>query len=73
LDLVTKYQYESQNIDLEVEMPKRVPNQFPSIEEQNEVSKSISKKLEKIDILKKEMKILYDNKNNEIENIYFNF
>ncbi len=28
LDLVTKYQYEPQNIDLEVEMPKRVPNQL---------------------------------------------
>lgn len=31
LDLLTKYQYEPQNIDLEVEMPKRVPNQFADL------------------------------------------
>lgn len=31
IDLVTKYQYEPQDIDLEVEMPKRVPNQFADL------------------------------------------
>lgn len=31
VDLVTKYQYEPENIDLEVEMPKRVPNQFADL------------------------------------------
>lgn len=31
LDLVTKYQYEPENIDLELEMPKRVPNQFADL------------------------------------------
>ena len=31
LDLVTKYEYESKDIDLEVEMPKRVPNQFADL------------------------------------------
>ena len=31
LELVTKYQYESKNIDIEVEMPKRVPNQFADL------------------------------------------
>jgi len=31
VDLITKYQYEPENIDLEVEMPKRVPNQFADL------------------------------------------
>lgn len=31
LDLVTKYQYDPQNIGLEVEMPKRVPNQLADL------------------------------------------
>ncbi len=31
VELVTKYQYESKDIDLEVEMPKRVPNQFADL------------------------------------------
>jgi len=31
VDLVTKYQYDSENIDLEVEMPKRVPNQYADL------------------------------------------
>ncbi|MDD4151360.1 MAG: N-6 DNA methylase [Candidatus Gracilibacteria bacterium] len=31
LDLVTKYQYEPKNIGLEVEMPKRVPNQLADL------------------------------------------
>jgi len=36
VDLVTKYQYEPENIDLEVEMPKRVPNQFADLVIYNE-------------------------------------
>jgi hypothetical protein len=28
---VTKYQYEPRNIDFEVEMPKRVPNQLADL------------------------------------------
>ncbi|MDQ7022650.1 MAG: N-6 DNA methylase [Candidatus Gracilibacteria bacterium] len=31
VELVTKYQYEPENIGLEVEMPKRVPNQFADL------------------------------------------
>ncbi len=31
LDLVTKYQYSPRDIGLEVEMPKRVPNQFADL------------------------------------------
>jgi len=36
IDLVTKYQYEPKDIDLEVEMPKRVPNQFADLVIYNE-------------------------------------
>ena len=31
LDLIEKYQYETKNIGLEVEMPKRVPNHFADL------------------------------------------
>ncbi len=31
VDLIINYQYEAQDIDLEVEMPKRVPNQFADL------------------------------------------
>lgn len=31
VELVTKYEYEPEDIDLEVEMPKRVPNQFADL------------------------------------------
>ena len=41
VDLVTKYQYEPKNIDLEVEMPKRVPNQFADLVIYNEWKNSI--------------------------------
>lgn len=52
LDLVTKYQYSPSDIGLEVEMPKRVPNQFADlvIYEQNVDAKYFVIEFKKADI-----------------------